>query len=515
VTSRGRDPNRDPNREAAELVRRQIPAPPSRMDEVILGAVRRDCTARRVQRSARATARWRPSRLVLHSRWLLGAATVLGLAALVVFLLPGRSPGPGLAAASPFTPQCPERARGQLEVAGVWSGVEARNFRAVLARFERETGARVTYKWETHDIAPTLKKRLVLDCPPDVALLPQPGLLADLAKRGHLKAMGPEVRRLVRSNYAPEWFRRARVKGKLYGVWFKAANKSTFWYSRSAFRRAHVTPPHTWRELIQVAHKLRKADITPFSVAGAEGWTLTDWFENVYLATAGRASYDALARQQLPWTDHTVTASLERLAEILGRGYWLAGGTGDARKTGFGASVRRVFGPRQDAAMLLEGDFVASRIAEQPVAHEDDIGLFAFPRVPGHSRPRVVGGDVAVQFTSDPFGRRLMKFLAGPEAAVPWAREGGFISPNLALDPAEYPDETTRRLARAVVTGKALRFDLSDLQPPSFGATAGQGMWKILQDYLDGTTSVVETARQLESAAHGAQLCEASVKGLC
>jgi ABC-type glycerol-3-phosphate transport system substrate-binding protein len=400
-------------------------------------------------------------------------------------------------------------------VAGVWRGREARNFRAVLARFERMTGTQVTYKYETHDIADTLKERLDHGCPPDVALLPQPGLLRDLAKRGDLQPMESTVRGLVQRNYSDEWRRRATVKGKLYGVWFKAASKSTFWYSRSAFRRAGVHPPRTWEGLLRVAAQLRAAGIAPFSVAGADGWTLTDLFENVYLATAGRAHYDALAGQKLAWTDPTVSAALHRLDDILGRSDWLAGGTSGALNTDSGESAGQVFGRRPVAAMMFEGDFVASLIAEQPEANKSDIGLFVFPRLHGDRQPTVVGGDVAAQFTTKPLGRKLMEFLATPEAAVPWARAGGFISPNLRLDRHAYPDATTRRLARAVVRGTALRFDLSDLQPPSFGASARQGMWWILQRYLKGTMSVASTTQRLERAAHGARVCERLVRGLC
>jgi alpha-glucoside transport system substrate-binding protein len=503
----------DPNLRAVELLRRQIPAPPGGIDEVVLAEVRRDCAA---QRGDRATARWYRGRPAIRLRWVAGVAAALALVTMLALLPSGRSPGPSLAAASPFTSQCTnERGRGRLEVAGVWRGREARSFRAVLARFERRTGAKVTYAYETYDIAATLKKRLDRGCPPDVALLPQPGLLRDLAQRGRLKPMGPAVRRLVRRNYAVEWRRRATVGGKLYGVWFKAANKSTFWYSRSALARAHVRAPRTWPELLRAAARLRAAGVAPFAIAGAEGWTLTDWFENVYLATAGRANYDALARQDLSWTDPTVAAALERLAEILGRGDWLAGGTAGALRTDFGEATGQVFGRRRRAGMLFEGDFVASRIAEQPAARKGDVGFFAFPGLRGGPPPTIVGGDVAAQFTSKPLGQELMEFLATPEAAVPWARAGGFISPNLHLDRDAYPDATTRRLARAVVTGAALRFDLSDLQPPSFGATAGQGMWKILQRYLGDTSSVAATTAKLERAARAARACERDVGGLC
>ena len=42
------------------------------------------------------------------------------------------------------------------------------------------------------------------------------------------------------------------------------------------------------------------------SVAGQDGWTLTDWFENVYLSQAGPEKYDALAAHEIKWTDPTV-----------------------------------------------------------------------------------------------------------------------------------------------------------------------------------------------------------------
>ena len=44
----------------------------------------------------------------------------------------------------------------------------------------------------------------------------------------------------------------------------------------------------------------------PYSVAGADGWTLTDLFENIYLRTAGPEKYDQLAKHEIKWTDPTV-----------------------------------------------------------------------------------------------------------------------------------------------------------------------------------------------------------------
>jgi len=55
--------------------------------------------------------------------------------------------------------------------------------------------------------------------------------------------------------------------------------------------------------------------------------------------------------------------------------------------------------------------------------------------------------------------------------------------------------------ASAVGKAKAFRFDLSDLQPASFGGTVGQGEFKIFQDFLKNPSNVAGIAKELESAA--------------
>ena len=37
-----------------------------------------------------------------------------------------------------------------------------------------------------------------------------------------------------------------RFDGRLYGVYYKVANKSVIWYRAGAFAEAGVSPPRTW-----------------------------------------------------------------------------------------------------------------------------------------------------------------------------------------------------------------------------------------------------------------------------
>ena len=46
-----------------------------------------------------------------------------------------------------------------------------------------------------------------------------------------------------------------------------------------------------------------------------ERWVLSDWFENIYVRTAGPEMYDQLATHEIPWTDKSVTEALTTMAD--------------------------------------------------------------------------------------------------------------------------------------------------------------------------------------------------------
>ena len=397
-----------------------------------------------------------------------------------------------------------DAAGGTVEVAAVWSGDEQAAFQAVLDAFTEETGIETSFTSTGDDIATVLGSRIAGNDPPDVAILPQPGLLNDLAGQDALQPIEDVAGEAVDENYAEVWRELGTVDDQLYGVWFKAANKSTMWYRPPAFEDAGVEPPETWEELLEVSGTLADAGTTPFSIGGGDGWTLTDWFENVYLRTAGPEKYDQLARHEIAWTDPSVKEALTELAKVFGQPSWLAGGASGSLQTDFPGSVTKVFS-EEAAAMVYEGDFVAGVItADTDAELGEGADFFPFPEI-GDSGPAIVGGgDVAVLMDDTEQGKALIEFLATPEAAQAWAEQGGFTSPNQGLDSSTYPDDITRRSAEALTGTETFRFDLSDLQPAAFGGTAGQGMWKLLQDFLQNPAQVDSITQQLEAAAAAA-----------
>ncbi|WP_069811057.1 ABC transporter substrate-binding protein [Streptomyces sp. TP-A0874] len=392
----------------------------------------------------------------------------------------------------------------KLQVGAVWTGAEEKNFRAVLDEFEERTGAKVSFVPTGDSIATYLSTKIEGGSPPDVAMLPQVGALRQFAEKGWIKPVSNDVQKQLDKNYSDGWRDLGTYKDKQYGVYFKVANKSLIWYNTAAFENAGVSEPKTWKEFLEVAKTVSASGVAPVSVGGEDGWTLTDWFENVYLSQAGPEKYDQLADHEIKWTDPSVGEALETLGELFGDKTLIAGGQSGALQTSFPKSVTQTFtgGDQPKAAMVYEGDFVAGNISADTDAEVGkDAKVFPFPAV-GENSPVVSGGDVAVALKDTEGAQALMTFLASTDAAEIWAEAGGFISPNKELDLDSYTDEVQRDIAEALIeAGDDFRFDMSDQAPAAFGGTKGEGEWKALQDFLKNPKDVKGAQQQLEAAA--------------
>lgn len=415
----------------------------------------------------------------------------------------GGGPGKGKGKDPAATVELPRLDGQRIEVAAVWTGPEQENFTKVLKEFEKRTGAKVTFVPAQDPIVNFLGTKIAGGSPPDVAMLPQVGAVQQAVAKKWAKPVGPEARAQLTKNYARGWQDLGSVDGTPYGVYFKAASKSLVWYNHAVFENAGASEPKTWKEFLKTAETISASGVPPVSVGGADGWTLTDWFENVYLSQAGPQKYDQLARHRIRWTDPSVGQALTTLAQLFGNPSLIAGGADGALQTEFPTSVTQTFtgGDQPKGAMVFEGDFVTVNIAQTEAKIGTDARVFPFPAV-GAESPVVTGGDAAVALKGSQGAQALLTFLASPDAAGIWARAGGFISPNKALDVAAYPNDVQRDIARALIAaGDDFRFDMSDQMPQSFGGTPGKGEWKALQDFLKNPKDVAGTQARLEADA--------------
>jgi alpha-glucoside transport system substrate-binding protein len=399
--------------------------------------------------------------------------------------------------AAPAEETAGEAVSGEVAIMAVWTGPEQESFQAVLDGFtEANPDVTVNYTSAGDQLPTQLSTAVEGGNPPDVAVLPQPGLVSDFAGKDALQPLD-FAQDAVQENLGEDAVELGSVDGTFYGFLFKAANKSTVWYNVSAFEDAGVEPPATFDDLLAAADTINQSGLPAFSVGAADGWTLTDLFENIYLRQAGPEKYDQLAAHEIPWTDQSVKDALTTMGQIFENKDNIAG---NALQTDFPTSVSNVFSESPKAAMVIEGDFVPTAV-ESPLEPESGYNVFEFPSV-NDSEPMVVGGgDTVVMFTDSPAAQALISYLATPEAATIWAERGGFGTLNKGVDSSVYPDAIQQTVAGALTEAETFRFDLSDLQPAEFGGTVGQGLFKLFQDFYSNPNDVDGIAQKMEAAA--------------
>jgi alpha-glucoside transport system substrate-binding protein len=396
-------------------------------------------------------------------------------------------------------------ASGSISVMAVWTGPEQEAFQAVIDGFtEQNPDVDVSYTSAGDQLPTQLSTAVEGGNPPDVAVLPQPGLMRDFAEQGALQSLD-FASADIEENFGESVIDLGSVDGTLYGFLYKAANKSLVWYNVGAYSDAGVEPAEDWDAWITNGETLLASGVPAYSIGGADGWTLTDLFENIYLRTAGPEMYDQLATHEIPWTDQSVKDALTEMAEIVGNADNIAGGTQGALQTDFPTSVTQVYADPPAAAQVMEGDFVGGVITDSTdAAAGEGFDVFPFPAIGESGSVVVGGGDTVVMFNDTPAGQAFIQYLTTPEAAEIWAERGGFASLNRNLDPSVYADEIVQTTAGALSEAEVFRFDLSDLQPAEFGGTVGQGLFKLFQDFLANPSDIDGITQQMEDEAAAA-----------
>ncbi|HEY75582.1 MAG TPA: carbohydrate ABC transporter substrate-binding protein [Thermoflexia bacterium] len=378
--------------------------------------------------------------------------------------------------------------KGAITVLGVWGGDERVAFQDAVAPFSEQTGIGVAFEG-TRDLAAVLTTRVEAGNPPDIAILPNPGQLYELAEAGHLVPLDSflDVNQIA-ADYGQSWVDLASYDGHLYGIFYKVAIKSLVWYNPKAFEAAGYEVPTTWDELIALSDQIVADGGTPWCIGlesgPASGWPGTDWIEDIMLRTAGPEVYDQWVRHEIPWTDPAVKTAWETFGQIVRNDDYVWGGTTGALSTNFGDSPAPMFDDPPGCYMHRQASFITGFFPEGLVAGED-YDFFPLPPIdPQWGTPALIAGDVVVMLNDTPEVRQFVEYLAGPEPQEIWAGLGGFISANKNVSLDAYPDDLTRKMAQAITTAEVARFDGSDLMPAAVGAGS---FWSGVLDYVGGT----------------------------
>src|SRR6266511_969078 len=388
-------------------------------------------------------------------------------------------------------------AKNPITVLAPYEGTEKPPFAKVLKAFEEKTGLKTQYEI-SGNFLPVLRTRLPGN-PPMLAIVPSPTILADLAREGVLKPLTSLgiSNGYLRQNYSKAWIDLGAVDGKTYGLAVQASSKSVFWYRPDDFKAMGLTVPTTWAQLLAVTKKMKAAGKTPWALPAADSWTLTDWFENIYIRTAGPDKYSRLFAGKLRFDHPSVIAALRRMTTILDDQY-VAGGIRGALRTNFPYGIDLVFGEIPSASLYMEGGFVGGvALGGNPrLKPGRTIDAAPFPIIPPSlGSPLVGGGAVIAVFVDNEAVRKLLLYLSSPEAGTVLASTG-ILSPNKRVPSRAYPNVLARTEAKQVAGAKVFRFDGSDLLPGSLAESWGSTLQKVIQKREDIPKLVTDFQRK-------------------
>lgn len=450
---------------------------------------------------------------------------VLAAAAATVSLAIGTAGIGGMAGAARAPQARAHKIGGSVSVWAEWSTTEQASFLAAIKPFEQSTGITVNYSSKGSNMDTAVEAAVAGGKPPDVAFVPDPGTLRTLASEGKLTPLAPILGKLTK-NYGPAWIKLASSGGKLYGVWYKAANKNTVWYNPALFKEAGISKtPTTWQQLLTDAATLQAAGVTPFSLCTDIGWPVADLWQNLYLKTAGATNYNLLAAHKIPWTNPTVTRAFNYLGDLVGHPSYLLGGTQGSLSNKYPNCVDKVFpkpGTMPQAAMVIEADFVVSEITGNSANYNAGLtgkggkactanpsqtpcyDFFPFPAPDGFAKNQSAlqgAGDVGMILHNTPQARAFIKYMATAKPAEIWAKRGGFTSPNKTVPLSAYPDPVTRADAKELVDASSFVFSLDDLQ----GSWEPQ-MWQDMLSFVKTPTkaNIASLEKTMQSQANAA-----------
>jgi len=382
-----------------------------------------------------------------------------------------------------------------LTVFGPWRGPDEALFQSVLEYFREATGATVNYSSSEN-----YEQQIVIDTqagsPPNIAILPQPGLIQDLASKGLLTPLDDATATFVKDNYGAgqSWVDLGTYKdkdgtAKFFAFPYKADLKSLVWYSPENFEENDYKVPETWEDMMKLSDQIIADGGVPWCIGlgsgGATGWPATDWVEDIMLRTAPPETYDKWTKNEIPFNDPAVVTAIDTFAKIATNPKMVDGGTAAVAATDFRDSPKGLFEVPPKCYMHRQASFIPSFFPEGTKLGED-ADFFYLPPMTAHAdlgKP-VLGGGTLFMLTKDSkAARAFIEFLKTPLAHEIWMAQSGFLTPFKGAKPEAYADEILKREGEILVNATTFRFDGSDLMPGKIGAGA---FWTGMIDLVGG-----------------------------
>ncbi|MDT4990092.1 MAG: alpha-glucoside transport system substrate-binding protein, partial [Micromonosporaceae bacterium] len=373
-------------------------------------------------------------------------------------------------------------------------------------QFSSCTGIKISYEG-SNDFESQLPVRVQGGTAPDLAFIPQPGLLQQMVKTG--KVAKPPAQTVANEDkyWNKAWKAYGSVNGTFYAAPASANMKSMVWYSPKAFTQAGYQVPTTWEQMMALSATIAQSGKGKPWCGGinsgtATGWPSTDWLEEIVLGKYGGDVYDQWVSHKVKFSDPKIIDAMQVLANWMQNPAWVNGGFGDVKTiatTTFQDAGKPILVGQ--CWMLQQASFYGAQWPKgtKVAADGDAFAFYLPPNNPAIPTPVEGGGEFTTAFSNRPEVQALQNYLSSPEWATSRIKvASGWVSANQGVDKSVYTDQVDQLSAKYLTDPNAtFRFDASDLMPAAVGA--GQE-WKSFTAWFGSGQSIQQVAKDIDAA---------------
>jgi alpha-glucoside transport system substrate-binding protein len=384
----------------------------------------------------------------------------------------------------------------------VFAGIrdpEASVMTKIFAHFTACTGIKIAYEG-TDQFETLLPVRVKGGNAPDIAIIPQPGLVATMVATGKAVPITAAVAANLKKYYNPAWATFTTVGGKVYGAPFGASSKSLVWYSPAQFTKLGVKVPTTWAEMDAIAAKFKAAGKLPWCAGiesgAATGWPATDWIEEMALRELGPDKYNAWWQGKLKFSSPEMQGVMAKVAAWLGTKEQVGDLQSVATRKFQDAGVPGL--ADGTCGMLQQASFYSSMFPKGTTfgPNADANAFYLPPTNTKFGKPIEGAGEFPVAFSKKPEVGAVQAYFSSPAYGIERAANGGWTSANSGIPLSSYTDPVLKVVAQSLQAKQgAIVFDASDLMPTAVNGA----FWKEITKFYAEGKSMKDVAAAIDA----------------
>jgi len=176
------------------------------------------------------------------------------------------------------------------------------------------------------------------------------------------------------------------------------------------------------------------------------------------------------------------------------------GGRKSVVSTNFGVAMNPMFQDPPKCFLHRQGNFITQKgfITESVRQNLDqEVGVFQLPGTDASNKPLLVGGDLAGAFSSDDDTKKALEYMSSPQFKFTNIAVSTWLSAFKGFDLNNYPNQTSKEVAKLAYGSTVSRFDGSDTMP---GAVGAGSFWKDMTAWIGGQKDLDEALKDIDDS---------------